>query len=298
MGRGLLKVTTTKELAHKKVHVLIYGEGKVGKTSLTLTLPCPMERILYLGVDPGELALRDVGVAALQARNGIWNQEMLQEVYDYTLENRKRYDWQVIDGLDTVGNEVYNHNAEEHKDGRKAWEQTNLFMDQWIRRMRDIDGISSLWITHPTETKPDDMGRTMIRPSMPGNKLKDEIDQYFDIVGYMKQVRAADGTLTPLIQFSRIPDERIKVGDRSGVLQPYEAPNMAAIVEKIKKIGLSTSNYSGSPTVGEVEALKQICKFDKSGKNRKIVEEALGLDKVQSPSDLSRESFNKLMSQL
>lgn len=298
MGQGLLKVTTTRELAQKKLHILIYGEGKVGKTTLTTTLPCPMERVFYIGVDPGELALRGHDIPAAQAANGIWNQEMLMSVYEHVLTNRKKYDWQVIDGLDTIGNEVYNANLEEFKDGRKVWEQTNIFMDNWIRRMRDVNGVSSLWITHPTETKPDEMGRFKIRPSMPGNKLKDEINNYFDIIGYMKQVRSADSTLTPLIQFSRIPDDKVEVGDRSGVLLPYEAPNMAAIVEKIKQKGMSLNDYSGSPTIGELEALKHICKLDKSGKSRKMVEDVLGLAKVSNPIELTREAFDKLMKQL
>lgn len=269
----------------------------MGKTSLTLTLPCPMERILYLGPDPGELALRNQSIAAIEAANGIWNQELLQEVYEYILTNRKKYEWVVIDGLDTIGNEVSNANQEEYKDGRKAWDQTYIFIDQWIRRMRDVNGISSLWITHPFE-KADEMGRLKVKPSMPGNRLKDDINNYFDIIGFMKQVRSADGSLTPLIQFSKLPDERYEVGDRSGQLLPYEAPNLAAIVEKVKRAGMSFSDYSGDPTPGEIESLKQLLKIDKVGKNRKVVEEFLSKSGVKSPADLSREQFNQLMQTL
>lgn len=298
MTSKLFKITTTRELALKKVHIMIYGEDKVGKTSLILTIPCPMERILYLGADPGELALRNVNVAALQAANGIWNEALLQDVYDYTLANRKNYDWVAVDGLDSIGNEVNYAHQEEFKDGRKAWEQTNAFMDRWIRRMRDITGVSTLWITHGIESKPDEMGRTVVRPSVPGNKLKDEINQYFDIIGYMKQVRASDGSLTPLIQFSKVPDERYRVGDRSGTLGHFEAPNIAAIVDKIREAGMSFSDYTGNPTVGEIEALKQIIKLDKSGESKKIVDKVLTDNKVGSPAELSRDLFNTLMKQL
>lgn len=298
MTSKLFKVTTTRELALKKVHILIYGEDKVGKTSLVLTIPCEMERILYLGADPGELALRNVNVAALQAAHGIWNEALLQDVYDYTLANRKNYDWVVVDGLDTIGNEVHYAHDEEYKDGRKSWEQTNAFMDRWIRRMRDVTGVSTLWITHATESKPDEMGRTTVRPSVPGNKLKDELNQYFDIIGYMKQVRATDGSLTPLIQFSRVPDEKYKVGDRSGTLGHYEAPNIAAVVGRIREAGMSFSDYTGNPTVGEIEALKQIIKLDKSGESKKIVDKVLTDNKVGSPAELSRDLFNTLMKQL
>lgn len=266
----------------------------MGKTSLTLTLPCDMSRVLYLGPDPGELALRNVDIRALESQNGVWDQEVLQEVYNYILLNRKLYDWLVIDGLDTIGNEVNYYNQETYKDGRKAWDQTNIFMDRWIRRTRDVNGISTLWITHPVE-KADDMNRVKIKPAMPGNQLKDNINNYFDIIGFMKQVRTADGSLTPLIQFSKVPDERYEVGDRSGQLLPYEAPNMAAIVEKVKKAGMSFSDYLGEPTPGEIESLKILLKLDKVGTKRKQVEDVLSKCKVKSPAELSRVQYNELM---
>lgn len=253
-----------------------------------------MNRILYLGPDPGELALRNVDVNALQAMNGVWDQEMLQEVYDFVLLNRKNYEWLVIDGLDTVGNEVNYFHQEMYKDGRKAWEQTNIFMDRWIRRMRDINGLSTLWISHPVE-KTDDMNRVKVKPAMPGNQLKDNINNYFDIIGFMKQVRTADGSLTPLIQFSKIPDERYEVGDRSGQLLPYEAPNIAAIVDKVRRAGMSFSDYSGEPTPGEIESLKLLLKLNKTGEKRLIVEKSLEKAGVKSPAELTREQYNELM---
>ena len=292
MGKWI--ISNTKEEAKKKVHTLIMGKGKVGKTGLTLTLPCPMNRILYIGADPGELRLRHVEIPTFKPANGIWNEEMMQDCYNYLLTERKKYDFSVIDGLDTLGNEVNAGHQEEYKDGRKAWEQTNNFMDQWIRRMRDINGVSSLWITHPAEVT-DDMGRVTIKPSMPGNKLKNEINNYFDIIGYMTEVRGADGNLIPLIQFTRNPDERVQVGDRSGALSDYEAPNLAGIFKKIQESGMSVTDYTGNPTPGEMEALKQIIRLDKTKEAKRKVDEALAKNKLSSPAEMSREQFDSLM---
>lgn len=292
-----LALTTTRAQAMKKVNILIYGTGKVGKTTLTLTLPCDKTKILYVGADPGELALRGYDIPSVSPRNGVWDESTLMELYDFALEHRKDYEWIVIDGLDTIGNEVnYNHH-QEYKDGRKAWEQTATFMDRWIRRVRDINGMSSLWITHPAE-KADDLGKISFKPQMPGNFLKDNINNYFDVIGFMRQVRAADGELVPLIQFTQKPNESYAVGDRSGMLLDFEAPNMTAIVTKIKDGGMSFSDFSGAPTVGEIEALKQIIKLDKSGKKKGQVEAALKAAAVNSPSELTREQFNGLMKDL
>jgi hypothetical protein len=72
---------------------------------------------------------------------------------------------------------------------------------------------------------------------MPGNMLKQGVGYFFDEVMALRVEKDADGNPTRWLQTSR--DYNYEAKDRSGALEMFESPDLAAIAAKISS---STAN--------------------------------------------------------
>lgn len=232
------KFTTTKasDASHKRLTALIYGESGIGKTSLVKTLNVTDDsKVFYIAADPGQLVFRDRNFIVAEAPNGDWNEAVMDSIYDYLLHNGKDYEWIIVDGLDELGEAVLKSKAKTQKDMRKVYGEMGDYMASWTKHMRDLKGTSSLFITHIARSQ-DETGAMFFGPSFPGNKVTDQLVDWFDVVGCMRAVKSEVG-VERLIQFKPEADLRFKVKDRSSVLVDFEKPSLGEIFARVHAAG-------------------------------------------------------------
>lgn len=226
-------IDKTSNIENLKISCLIHGDPKVGKTRLCGTLPRENDNeILYVSVDPGSLAIRDYEFPKVRVQDNQWTVKDFAALIPYIKSSD--YKWVFIDGLDDIGEAVLRERKEANTNPLKAYDEMNNFMDWWIKSMRDIENVSTVFITHSDEIS-DGKGGTMVKPYLPGKKVSNDINKYFDIIGAMRFVQR-DDKVVRLIQVQREADIRYMCGDRTGVLNPIEAPDLSKIVGKIKEL--------------------------------------------------------------
>lgn len=229
-----IKFVVSDGMDDKQLHFAVHGEGKVGKTSLVKTLPCTdSSKILYIGVDPGEVALRGMNLTRAIIPNNSWTAEDLFDLIDQILPVAHTLEWIVVDGMDEIGKRILLSKKDVSRDGRRVWTEANEAMDLWIKMIRDIDGPQKLFITHTAEKNDD--GKFIYYPDMPGNEMKNAFNEYFDVIMCMRMIPDDEGGgYIRVLQTSREVDPQYRVGDRTGCLNPFEAPDISAIIDKIE----------------------------------------------------------------
>lgn len=227
-----IKVTKLGEL-DTKASFLFYGEAGIGKTSLAKTLPVENdERLLYLGVDPGQLSLRGRSFSRIWPDNGKWTRDYLVELAKYIRDYSNKFDWVVIDGIDDLGNAILSAEKKNSTNLQRAYGEMGDFMIDWMLAMRDIDGTNPIFITHIESNREPD-GTVTYRPAFPGRMVTERLINYFDFCGCMRLVGTEDGQRR-MIQFKREANPRYEVKERGDAVAPLEEPNLSAIMDKLK----------------------------------------------------------------
>jgi hypothetical protein len=230
----MLSYETMETFEPTEFNTLVYGEGKVGKTTLIKTLPASaQEKILYIGVDPGQIALRGTKISRVTVPNNQWTTDLFRQLYDDIAAHATNWEWLAIDGVDDIADVVVAERLEKRKDGRLAWDEANKFMDAWIKSVRDIQNIKKLFITHVTQTQ---IGSEVkYTPEVPGKFMKQRLNEYFDLIMAMRMVpEDKTGTNIRVLQCNRDMSAEWECGDRTGVLETFETPDLTQILTKIE----------------------------------------------------------------
>ena len=237
-----LQFTTAEQASQLSgVKTLIYGPAGMGKTVLCATAPNPV----VLSAESGLLSLRKKNLEKLFGVNTpgicynvpvitITTVNDLTEAYNWLTQSQEANNFQTVclDSLSEIGEVVLNNAKRQVKDPRQAYGELIEKMETTIRLYRDLPG-KHVYMAAKMEPSKDEMtGVIKYGPSMPGSKLGTKLPYFFDEV-FRLGVNKDPGTQQTYRFLQTQPDLQYEAKDRSGSLEPLEAPFLTNIFNKI-----------------------------------------------------------------
>ena len=217
--------TTTKNYASNGIKILVHGQAGIGKTCLCASLPNP----IILSVESGLLSLADVDIPVIEIKTI----DDLAEAYDWLAESEegRQYQSVCLDSVSEIAEVVLSNEKGKEKVPRKAYGNMQEIMAELMRNFRDLPG-RNVYFSAKQERIQDESGRILYGPSMPGQKLAQQIPYLFDEVFCYQMVKDQNGVPQRILLTQ--PDGISVAKDRSGKLDMWESPDLGAIIEKIR----------------------------------------------------------------
>jgi phage nucleotide-binding protein len=219
-----INLRTTAGLHANGVKLLVYGQAGAGKTSLIKTLPNP----IVLSAEGGLLSISDADIPFIE----VSNMDTLKEAYEWVAnsDEAKGFESIALDSISEIAEVVLNYEKKIAKDPRQAYGAMQEQMTDIIRAFRDLPG-KHVYFSSKVEKTQDEMGRILYAPSMPGNKLGQQLPYFFDEVLALRLERDADGNTQRALMCHS--DGIWAAKDRSGKLDAWEMPDLGEIIKKI-----------------------------------------------------------------
>lgn len=214
----------TRDVHASGIKVLVYGHAGSGKTSLIPTLPSPV----VLSAEGGLLSIAGVDVPYIE----INSMASLKDAYEWAASSAEAASFQsvALDSISEIAEVVLNYEKKNTKDPRAAYGAMQEQMAEIIRAFRDLPG-RHVYMTAKLDKATDEQGRVLYSPSMPGNKTGQSLPYFFDEVFALRVEKDAEGH--PVRALMTQSDGLWLAKDRSGRLDPWEAPDLGAIIAKI-----------------------------------------------------------------
>ena len=219
----MINLTSTSTVKTASIKALAYGQAGSGKTSLIPTLPTPV----ILSAEGGLLSISGHDIPFVK----IGGMDDLREAYKWLTDSdeSKQFESVAIDSISEVAEVCLGAEKAIAKDPRQAYGEMQTTMAEVIRTFRDLD--KHVLMTAKLEKSQDEMGRILYAPSMPGNKTGQALPYYFDIVAALRVEKDDEGLTQRALMLES--DGIWQAKDRSGKLDIWEAPDLAAIIKKI-----------------------------------------------------------------
>lgn len=229
-----MKRFTTSDEQQTFLKFLIYGISGAGKTYLLSTVPEP-ERAFICSVEAGSLSLSRVSIEGAQ----INSMKDANECYEWLKgsDEAKQFNFIQLDSITELAEICLAEELPAHKDPRKAFGAMMDRMKRLIRAFRDLPG-RHIYMTAKQSQIQDEAGRLYFGPDMPGQKLGPGLPYWFDEVFALrlnKQTDPASGVVETARTLQTLGDDNYIAKDRSGLLNEFEPPNLAHIMNKILK---------------------------------------------------------------
>lgn len=220
-----MRVISTKDYLNNGVKILVHGQAGIGKTCLCASLPDP----IIISVESGLLSLASLDIPVIEVKT----LDDLGEAHEWLAgsDEAKKYKSICLDSISEIAEVVLNDEKNKEKDPRRAYSNLQDIMMDIMRSFRDLSG-RNIYFSAKQERVQDDVGRLLFGPSMPGQKLAQQIPFLFDEVFSFQIVKDANGL--PIRMLLTQPDGISIAKDRSGKLDMFEAPDLGAIINKIK----------------------------------------------------------------
>lgn len=222
-----IKLKSTKQAAADNgLKVLTYGQPGSGKTSLCATTG---GNPVIISAESGLLSLRKHDIPVIE----VTSIADVHEAYQFltSSDEAKVFDWICLDSISEIAEQVLNFEKKNSKDPRQAYGALSEQMQDLIRAFRDMPGKNVYFSCKMERIKDEATGGLLYGPSMPGAKLGQQIGYFFDEVFVLRAEKADDGQIYRTLQTQG--DYNYVAKDRSGSLELYEEPNLAAIAAKI-----------------------------------------------------------------
>jgi phage nucleotide-binding protein len=229
-----MKIISTKNEHYEPSYICIYGAGGIGKTSLVKTLP--MGEVLILDAESGLASLADVDIQAIPlslADDGtmIKEEDRYEKVKEFVsfvqrADVKAKYKYIFIDSLTEIGQNVLKTMQAKFK-GFEAWGNYTSSMMHLLKFFRDIGHYTVIFTALEGRIE-DDAGAAYAYPDIGGKKAKEYLLPQFDEVFRM----IADGEKKRWLITRSTAKTQAK--DRSNKLQEMEAPDLGAIIRKMR----------------------------------------------------------------
>lgn len=195
-----------------------------GKTTLCATLPQP----IVLSAEGGLLSLQHEDLPYIEIKS----MSDLMEAYEWATTSAEAKDYQSIalDSISEIAEVCLNYEKKQTKDPRQAYGAMQEQMADIIRGFRDIDG-KNIYFSAKCEKSQDQEGSILYSPSMPGNKTGQSLPYFFDEVLALRVEKDAEGNTQRALMCDS--DGLWQAKDRSGRLDPWEAPDLGDLIKKI-----------------------------------------------------------------
>jgi phage nucleotide-binding protein len=221
-----IKLTTTREAARSNgVKILTYGQAGAGKTTLCATTGGTP---IIISAEGGLLSLRASDIPVIE----VSSIADVHEAYAFLMSAEgAHFDWVCLDSISEIAEVVLNAEKKATKDPRQAYGALTEQMTDLLRAFRDLPGRNVYMSAKQERTKDELSGAVLYGPSMPGQRLGQGLPYLFDEVLCLRIEKDAEGKTVRALQTQ--PDFQYGAKDRSGALDAFEPPNLAAIAAKI-----------------------------------------------------------------
>lgn len=221
-----IKLSSTRDAASNGIKLLVHGGPGKGKTRLCATTGAPT---IIISAEAGLLSLREFDIPTLE----VATLNDVHEAYAYVMAHPE-YEWVCLDSISEIAEVVLNNEKKQTKDPRHAYGALAEKMTDLIRAFRDLPGRNVYMSCKQDKVKDEKSGVILYGPSMPGNSLKQGIGYFFDEVLVLRVEADADGNPYRCLQTAN--DFQYEAKDRSGALDAFEPPDLAAIAAKIRSV--------------------------------------------------------------
>jgi hypothetical protein len=232
------------------VKILTYGDAGMGKTVLCATLPQPFAIISTengllslsvknltkiftgLGMDPDSAEQRAIGVKQQQVivvRNGL----QLRKAHEYLMVNGANYRSIAWDSASETAEVMLNAAKSVKADGRQAYGEVADIISEYFKKFRDTLPGKHIHIVAKQGSQKDEVtGGIKWGPEFPGKQLGPQSPYWLDET--FRLGVATDPATNQQFRFLQTqPNEQYIAKDRSGMLDQWERPDLAAIIHKI-----------------------------------------------------------------
>lgn len=243
--------------------MIVYGEGGVGKSTFATTAPKP----LIADCEGGSKFFGLRGIEADVVNVEKWSD--MQEFIDYAVKNK--YETLVIDPIGELMSKLKrfmianNDRKLVQPDGTPSmagWGWLKEKMRAYMKALRD-SGLHVIFVAHVDPIKDED--KMLLWPLIE-TKLRDEMVNLVDIVGYMTVARMEGGESKRIIYVD--PDTgKFKAKDRTGQLGRIIEPDFTKIIKACQ--GTETYAWSKNPAQPKVEAPVAPTEPDAEGEAKK-----------------------------
>jgi hypothetical protein len=222
-----ITIRSTRDAAADGIKVLVHGPAGSGKTSLCATTGAPT---IIISAESGLLSLRNYDIPVIE----VSAMDALYEAYHYVASDPEgmKYEWVCLDSVSEIAEVVLNTAKKTAKDPRQAYGVLAEQMTELIRAFRDLPGRNVYFSCKQDKVKDEQTGAVLYGPALPGNMLKNGISYFFDEVCAMR-VEKDEETGLPVHWLQCRRDYNYEAKDRSGALDMFEQPSLAAIAAKI-----------------------------------------------------------------
>lgn len=220
-----MKFISTKDYAANGIKMLVHGQAGIGKTCLCASLPNP----IIISVESGLLSLAGLDIPAIEVKT----LDDLSEVYDWISgsEEARIYESVCLDSISEIAEIILADEKGKEKDPRKAYGNMQDIMMDRIRSFRDLPG-RNVYMSAKQERIQDENNRLLFGPSMPGQKLAQQLPYLFDEIFAYQIVKDQNGVPQRILLTQ--PDGISQAKDRSGKLDMWEEPDLGKIINKIR----------------------------------------------------------------